>query len=518
MGDRIEKLLDNLKELRERAKIGGGKDKIEAQHRKGKLTARERIEALLDPESFVEVNPFVKHRINWFGMEKKRFPGDGVITGYGKIDDRLVYVYAQDFTVLGGSLGEMHAKKIARIYDLALKNGSPVIGLIDSGGARIQEGVISLAGYGEIFYRNVLASGVIPQISLILGPCAGGAVYSPALTDFIITVEGISYMFVTGPQVVKEALGIETTFEDLGGARIHAEKSGVAHFIASSEEDAFYLVRTLLSYLPSNNMEDPPVINTGDPPNREDEELNSIIPDDPNAPYDVREIIVRVLDNGEFLEVQSLFAENAVIGFGRLDGKTVGIIANQPNTLGGVLDIDAADKIARFIRFCDAFNIPIITFVDTPGFLPGLDQEHGGIIRHGAKILFAYSEATVPKITVILRKAYGGAYIAMGSIHLRTDYVFAWPTAEIAVMGPRAATRILYKKEIAKSEDPEKFINEVTEEYKKLFANPYLAAEMGYVNDIIEPKETRYRLITALESLENKRENTIPKKHGNIPL
>lgn len=514
----MAKLLKKLREMKEEAKKGGGEEKIKRQHEKGKLTARERIELLVDSDSFVEINPFVKHRITWFGMDKKRVLGDGVITGYAKIEDRLVYIYAQDFTVFGGSLGEMHAKKIAKIYDLALKNGAPVIGLIDSGGARIQEGVISLASYGEIFYRNVMASGVIPQISLILGPCAGGAVYSPALTDFIIVVDGISYMFVTGPQVTKEATGLETTFEELGGAKIHAEKSGVAHFIVEKEEQAFLLVRNLLSFLPSNNMEDPPIVDTEDEPNRMDNELDSIIPTDPNKPYDVKEIILRVVDNGEFLEVQNLFAPNAVIGFARLNGRTVGIVANQPNCLAGVLDIDSADKIARFVRFCDSFNIPIVTFVDTPGFLPGLDQEHGGIIRHGAKILYAYSEATVPKIAVILRKAYGGAYIAMSSAHLGTDFVFAWPTAEIAVMGPKAAARILYRRDLEGSEDPEKLLNEITKNYREMFAHPYIAAEMGYVNDVIEAKETRPKIISALETLENKRENLPPKKHGNIPL
>jgi len=515
---KISDLIRKLREEKKKVLEGGGEERIKTQHAKGKLTARERINLLVDEDSFIEINPFVKHRINWFNMDKKRYPGDGVITGFAKINGRLVYLYAQDFTVIGGSLGEMHGKKIAKIYDLALKNGMPVIGLIDSGGARIQEGVISLSGYGEIFYRNVMASGVIPQISVILGPCAGGAVYSPALTDFIIVVEKISYMFVTGPQVTKEATGLETTFEELGGARVHAEKSGVAHFIASSEEEAFMIVRELLSYLPSNNMEDPPIVDTGDDINRMDEELNSIIPDDPNKPYDVKDVILRIVDNSEFLEVQSLFAPNAVVGFARLNGRTVGIIANQPNYLAGALDIDASDKIARFIRFCDSFNIPLVTFVDTPGFLPGIDQEQGGIIRHGAKILYAYSEATVPKITVILRKAYGGAYIGMSSLHLGTDYVFAWPTAEIAVMGPRAAARILYKKQLASIEDPEKFLESTSKEYADLFANPYIAAEMGYVQDIIEPKETRPRLIKVLETLENKRENLPLKKHGNIPL
>ncbi len=519
VGDRkINSLINDLRATKKKLLEGGGEEKIKAQHAKGKLTARERINLLVDENSFTEINPFVKHRVNWFNMDKKRYPGDGVITGFARINGRPIYLYAQDFTVIGGSLGEMHGKKIARIYDLALKNGMPVIGLIDSGGARIQEGVISLSGYGEIFYRNVMASGVIPQISVILGPCAGGAVYSPALTDFIIVVDKISYMFVTGPQVTKEATGLETTFDELGGARVHAEKSGVAHFLAESEEEAFMLVRELLSYLPSNNMEDPPIVDTNDPADRMDEELNSILPDDSNKPYDVRDIILRIVDNGELLEVQSLFAPNAIVGFARLNGRTVGIIANQPNYLAGALDIDASDKIARFIRFCDAFNIPLVTFVDTPGFLPGIDQEHGGIIRHGAKILYAYSEATVPKVTIILRKAYGGAYIAMSSLHLGTDYVFAWPTAEIAVMGPRAAVRILYKRELASADDPERFLKDQSKKYADLFANPYIAAEMGYVNDIIEPRETRPKIIKVLETLENKRESLPPKKHGNVPL
>ncbi len=514
----MDDVIKKLREMRDKVMEGGGPNGVKKQHDKGKLTARERIELLVDAGSFIEINPFVRHRINWFNMDKKRYYGDGVLTGYGEVNGRLVYLYAQDFTVLGGSLGEMHANKIAKIYDLALKNGAPVIGLIDSGGARIQEGVISLAGYGKIFRYNVMASGVIPQISLILGPCAGGAVYSPALTDFILVVNNISFMFVTGPEVTKEATGLETTFDELGGALVHVEKSGVAHFIASTEAEGFQLIKTLLSYLPSNNMEDPPIINTGDDENRMDEELNSIIPDDPNESYDMTEIILKTVDNGEFLEVQSLFAQNAIVGFARLGGRTVGIIANQPNFMAGALDIDSSDKIARFIRFCDAFNIPIVTFVDTPGFLPGIDQEHGGIIRHGAKILYAYSEATVPKITVIVRKAYGGAYIAMGSSHLGTDYVFAWPTAEIAVMGPKAAARILYRREIARSDNPNKFFERIVEEYKKVFVNPNIAAEMGYINDIIEPKETRPRLISALKTLENKRDSFPPKKHGVIPL
>ena len=514
----IEELIERLRRLREQAKMGGGPERIRRQREKGKLTAWERIERLLDPGTFVELDRFVRHRISWFGMDKKRIYGDGVITGYGKIDGRLVYVYSQDFTVFGGSLGEMHARKILKIMDLAMKVGAPLIGLIDSGGARIQEGVLSLGGYGEIFYKNILASGVIPQISAILGPCAGGAVYSPALTDFIIMVRGISYMFITGPEVVREATGVETTFEELGGADVHAEKSGVAHFVVDSEEQAFALIRKLLSYIPSNNMEDPPIVKTGDSPDRMDEELNTIVPTDPEKPYDVRDVILRVVDNGEFLEVHKDFAPNIVIGFARLDGRSVCIVANQPNYLAGAIDINAAVKAARFIRFCDAFNIPIITFEDVPGFLPGIDQEHGGIIRHGSKLLYAYGEATVPKITVILRKAYGGAYDTMASRHLGADYVFAWPTAEIAVMGPKGAIRILYRKELEKAENKEELIRKLVSEYRKLFANPYIAAEVGYVDDVIEPKETRPILIKALRSLENKRQTLPPKKHGNIPL
>jgi len=514
----IDELIEKLHKLREEAKLGGGPERIKQQKAKGKLTARERIERLLDPDTFTEMDRFVKHRISWFGMDKKRIPGDGVLTGFGKIDGRLVYLYSQDFTVFGGSLGEMHARKILKIMDLALKVGAPVIGLIDSGGARIQEGVISLGGYGDLFYKNIIASGVIPQISAILGPCAGGAVYSPALTDFVIMVKNIAYMFITGPEVVREATGVETTFEELGGAQVHAEKSGVAHFIVDSEDQAFILIRKLLSYIPSNNMEDPPIIKTGDDPNRMDEELNTVIPTDPEKPYDVREVILRVVDNGEFLEVHKNFAPNIVVGFARLDGMPVGIVANQPKYLAGAIDINAAVKGARFIRFCDAFNIPIITFEDVPGFLPGIDQEHNGIIRHGSKLLYAYGEATVPKITVILRKAYGGAYDTMSSRHLGADYVFAWPTAEIAVMGPKGAIRILYRKELEKAENEEELIKKLVSEYRALFANPYIAAEVGFVDDVIEPKETRPMLIKALKSLENKRETLPPKKHGNIPL
>ena len=514
----VKEKIERLRELREKAKLGGGKERIEAQHAKGKLTARERIELLLDPDSFVEIDPFVVHRCTEFGMAEKKILGDGVVTGYGTIDGRPVFVFSQDFTVFGGSLGEMFAKKVCKIMDLAMKVGAPVIGLNDSGGARIQEGVASLAGYGDIFFRNVLASGVIPQISAIMGPCAGGAVYSPALTDFIIMVEKTSHMFITGPNVIKAVLGQEVTFEELGGALVHNQKSGVAHFMVKSEEECMQLIRTLLSYLPSNNMEDPPVVDTGDDPNRMDAELAEIIPDDPDKPYDVKEVIHHVVDNGEFLEVQPLWAPNIVIGFARLNGRTVGIVANQPLYYAGALDINSSIKAGRFVRFCDAFNIPIVTFVDVPGFLPGIDQEHGGIIRNGAKLLYAYCEATVPKITVILRKAYGGAYDVMGSKHSGADINLAWPTAEIAVMGAEGAINIIFRKELAKAKDPEKRRMELVAEYRRKFANPYVAAEKGYIDDVIEPTETRPRLISALEMLVTKRESRPAKKHANIPL
>ena len=514
----VKEKIERLRELREKAKLGGGKERIEAQHAKGKLTARERIELLLDPDSFVEIDPFVVHRCTEFGMAEKKILGDGVVTGYGTIDGRPVFVFSQDFTVFGGSLGEMFAKKVCKIMDLAMKVGAPVIGLNDSGGARIQEGVASLAGYGDIFFRNVLASGVIPQISAIMGPCAGGAVYSPALTDFIIMVEKTSHMFITGPNVIKAVLGQEVTFEELGGALVHNKKSGVAHFIVKNEEECMQLIRTLLSYLPSNNMEDPPVVDTGDDPNRMDAELAEIIPDDPDKPYDVKEVIHHVVDNGEFLEVQPLWAPNIVIGFARLNGRTVGIVANQPLYYAGALDINSSIKAGRFVRFCDAFNIPIVTFVDVPGFLPGIDQEHGGIIRNGAKLLYAYCEATVPKITVILRKAYGGAYDVMGSKHSGADINLAWPTGEIAVMGAEGAINIIFRKELAKAKDPEKRRVELVAEYRRKFANPYVAAEKGYIDDVIEPTETRPRLISALEMLVTKRESRPAKKHANIPL
>ncbi|MCD6106446.1 MAG: methylmalonyl-CoA carboxyltransferase [Thermoplasmata archaeon] len=509
---------ERLKELKERALQGGGPKAIEKQHSKGKLTARERLELLLDPGSFVELGTLVTTRATEFGMAEKRFPGDGVVTGFGTIDGRLVFVYAQDFTVMGGSLGEMHAMKIARVLELALKAGAPVIGINDSGGARIQEGIDALRGYGDIFRLNTLASGVVPQIALIMGPCAGGAVYSPALMDFVIMVDKTSYMFITGPQVVKAVTGQKVSFEDLGGARVHNTKSGNAHFLASSEEEAFSILRALLSYLPSNSEEEPPVVETGDDPNRMDPELDEIVPDDPKKAYDMREIIERVFDRDTFLEVQAGFGRSVIVGFARLNGRSVGVVANNPKVLAGVLDIDSSDKAARFVRFCDAFNIPVITFVDVPGYLPGVEQEHGGIIRHGAKLLYAYSEATVPLLTVIVRKAYGGAYIAMGSKHLGADVVFAWPTAEIAVMGPEGAAQIIFRKQLREAEDKEALLQKLTQEYRERIANPYVAAERGYVDDIIYPRETRPRLVQALEALRPKREELPPKKHGNIPL
>ena len=507
-----------LEEKRKKAMEGGGEERIKKQHEKGKLTARERIEKLLDEGTFVELGMFAESRATEFGMDKKRFPGDGVVTGYGTIDGRLVFVYAQDFTVLGGSLGEMHAEKITRILDLALKNGAPVIGLNDSGGARIQEGVDSLKGYGEIFFRNTIASGVVPQIAVIMGPSAGGAVYSPAIMDFVVMVDKTSYMFITGPQVIKAVTGEDVDFESLGGARVHNEKSGNAHIFAKNEEEALHLVRALLSYLPSNNMEDPPFIDTGDPPDRIDYELDKIIPKDPKKSYDVKDIINIIVDRGTFFEIHPLYAQNIVVGFARMGGKVVGIVANQPKFYAGVLDINASDKAARFVRFCDAFNIPIVTLVDVPGYMPGVAQEHGGIIRHGAKLLYAYSEATVPKITVILRKAYGGAYIAMGSKHLRADVVYAWPNAEIAVMGPEGAVNIVFRREIKGAETPEKRRQELINEYRDKFANPYVAASRLYVDDIIYPYETRPKIIQALNMLENKKEERPEKKHGNIPL
>lgn len=509
--------IKHLRELKYLSGLGGGEERIKQQHAKGKLTARERVELLLDKGSFVELDRFVTPHWNALAADQQ-FLGDGVVTGYGTIDRRVVYVFSQDFTVFGGSLSEAHAEKICKIMDLALKNGAPVIGLNDSGGARIQEGVVSLGGYADIFLRNTLASGVIPQISMIMGPCAGGAVYSPAITDFIVMVKDTSNMFVTGPDVVKTVTHEQVTFEELGGALTHASTSGVAHFAAEGEEDAVFLVQKLLSYLPSNNMEDPPFVRGEDDPLRTDETLDTLIPEEPNKPYDMRDVITKVVDDGEFLEIMQNFAGNVLIGYARLDGRSVGIVANQPAVLAGVLDINASVKAARFVRFCDAFNIPVVTFVDVPGFLPGTAQEHGGIIRHGAKLIYAYAEATVPKLTVIVRKAYGGAYDVMSSKHMRGDINLAWPTAEIAVMGPEGAVNIIFRKEIAAAANVEETRACLVAEYRDKFANPYVAASRGYIDAVIEPHETRPRLINALEMLQNKRDTNPTKKHGNIPL
>ncbi len=514
----LEEKLRKLEEMRRLARLGGGQDKIDAQHQKGKLSARERIELLLDKNSFEEFDMFVTHRTTDFGLADKRILGDGVVTGCGTIDGRQVFIFSQDFTVFGGSLSGAHAEKICKIMDMAMKVGAPVIGLNDSGGARIQEGVVSLGGYADIFLRNTLASGVVPQISVVLGPCAGGAVYSPAITDFIIMVKNSSYMFVTGPNVVKTVTHEIVTSEELGGAVVHASKSGVAHFACENEADVITTLRKLLSYIPQNNLEDTPLIETNDPFDREDEILNAIVPDDPSKAYDIKDVIHHTVDHGGFLEVHADYAMNIVVGFARLGGRSIGIIANQPAVLAGVLDIASSLKAARFIRFCDAFNIPILTFEDVPGFLPGTDQEHGGIIKHGAKLLYAYCEATVPKVTVITRKAYGGAYDVMNSKHVRGDMNYAWPTAEIAVMGPKGAVEIIFKKDIEKSSDPESELAKKTDDYREKFANPFIAAGCGYLDDIIEPKTTRPRLIRAFQMLENKKDQNPPKKHGNIPL
>ncbi|WP_341412648.1 acyl-CoA carboxylase subunit beta [Clostridium aceticum] len=510
--------LEDLRQRKEKIQLGGGKKKIDSQHEKGKLTARERIHLLFDEGTFVEINAFVKHTCTSFGMNKIETPGEGVVTGYGMVEGRLVYAYAQDFTVIGGSLGQMHAQKIVNLQDMALKMGAPIIGMNDSGGARIQEGVDALSGYGHIFYRNTISSGVIPQITAIMGPCAGGAVYSPAIADFIFMVDKTSQMFITGPQVIKTVTGEEVSAEVLGGATTHNSISGVAHFISPTDADCISEIRRLLAFLPSNNMDVPPVLATEDDINKVITELDEIIPENPNKPYDMKQIIGQVADEGNFFEVQPYFAANIITGFIRLNGQSVGVIANQPKVLAGCLDIDASDKAGRFIRTCDAFNIPVVNFVDVPGFLPGTSQEYGGIIRHGAKMLYVYSEATVPKITLILRKAYGGAYIAMCNKELGADIVLAWPTAEIAVMGPEGAANIIFKKEIADAEDPQTARAEMIENYKKEFATPYQAAERGYVDDVIEPSATRPRLIDALNMLASKRETRPPKKHGNIPL
>jgi propionyl-CoA carboxylase beta chain len=514
----IDKKLEELRRREKLAEMGGGKQRAERQHQAGKLTARERINLLLDEGSFQEMDKLVVHHCHDFGMEKKRIYGDGVVTGYGTIEGRTVYIFAQDFTVFGGSLSAANAAKIVKIMDLAMKVGAPLIGLNDSGGARIQEGVESLGGYADIFLRNVLASGVIPQISAIIGPCAGGAVYSPAMTDFIIMTKGISNMFITGPEVIKAVTHEDVSMEELGGAETHNAISGVAHFASENEEQTLALIRELLSFVPDNNMEDPPEKETSDPPDRTSDDLNFVVPDDPNQPYDIRRIIKEVMDDNYFFEVQELYAKNIVIGFGRLGGKSVGIVANQPDHLAGVLDINSSDKAARFVRFCDAFNVPLITFEDVPGFLPGVAQEHGGIIRHGAKLLYAFSEATVPKITLITRKAYGGAYCVMASKHIRADINYAYPTAEIAVMGPEGAVKIVYKSEINGAEEKENLRTVKIDEFREKFANPYIASEKGFVDEVIEPKVTRPKLIAALKMLENKRDQNPPKKHGNIPL
>ncbi len=514
----IDPKIEELRRLKAEAAAGGGAERVARQHEAGKHTARERLALLLDPNSFQELDPLVTHRASAFGMDKSHPLGDGVIAGYGTIDGRLVYAYAQDFTVMGGSLGEAHAAKIVKLQDLALKNGAPLIGLNDSGGARIQEGVLALDGYAEIFLRNTLASGVVPQITAIMGPCAGGAVYSPALTDFTFMVQGTSHMFITGPEVIKAVTHEEVTFEQLGGAMTHASISGVVHFAEPDEETCLADVRTLLSYLPSNNVEDAPYRAPSDAPGRMDMGLDGIAPDEPNKPYDILEVIRRIVDNGTFFEIHEHFARNIVVGFARLNGRTVGIVANQPAALAGVLDINASTKGARFVRFCDCFNIPIITFVDVPGFMPGTAQEHGGIIRHGAKLVFAYCEATVPKVTVITRKAYGGAYIVLNSKYMRGDVNYAWPSAEIAVMGPEAAVNIISRKQIEAAADPEAERARLVAEYRQRFANPYEGASRGVIDDVIEPHETRPKLISALEMLQNKRDSNPHKKHGNMPL
>jgi propionyl-CoA carboxylase beta chain len=510
--------IQHLRELKAQSLLGGGQERIEAQHQRSRLTARERLDMLLDRGSFREVDAFVMHRTQDFGLDQQKYLGDSVVTGWGTINERLVYVFSQDFTVFGGSLGEAHAEKVCKIMDMAMKNGAPVIGLNDSGGARIQEGVVSLGAYADIFLRNTLASGVIPQISAIMGPCAGGAVYSPALTDFIFMVRKSSYMFVTGPDVVKTVTHEEVDFEELGGAEVHAETSGVCHVAAESEAETLYLIRKLMTYLPQNNLEDPPFTQSGDDPLRMDEDLDRLVPDDPSKPYDMKDVIHMVVDQGEFYEIHSGYAMNIVVGFARLGGHSVGVVANQPAVLAGVLDINSSEKAARFIRFCDAFNIPVVTFVDVPGFLPGTIQEHGGIIRSGSKLLYAYCEATVPKLTVITRKAYGGAYDVMSSKHIRGDLNLAWPSAEIAVMGPDGAVNIIFRKELAQAKDPVQRKAELVADYREKFANPYIIASRGYVDDVIEPHETRPRLINGLEMLSNKRDANPPKKHGCIPL
>jgi acetyl-CoA carboxylase carboxyltransferase component len=514
----VDRKIEELRTRQDQAVEAGGKEAVERQHARGKLTARERIDLLLDPGSFVETDMLARHRSHAFGLEKNRAYTDGVVTGWGTIDGRKVFVFSQDFTVFGGSLGEVHAEKICKVMDLAVATGAPLIGLNDSGGARIQEGASSLAGYGYIFDRNVRASGVVPQISVVLGPCAGGAVYSPAITDFVFMVKETSHMFITGPDVIKTVTGEEISFEELGGAQTHASRSGLASFIAEDEQESLQSVRYLLSFLPSNNVEDPPAFASADDPDRRADELNDLIPDSAREPYDMKDVIRAIVDHGEFFEVFPLWAMNILIGFARLDGHSIGVIANQPKVLAGTLDIESSEKAARFVRFCDAFNIPLVTFVDVPGFLPGTAQEYGGIIRRGAKLLYAFTEATVPRLTVITRKAYGGAYVVMNSKHIRGDVAFAWPTAEIAVMGPEGAVNIVARKEIQAAEDPDARRKELIGQYEERFNNPYIAAERGYVDDVIEPAETRIRLIQSLRMLRSKREAIPPRKHGNIPL
>ena len=537
----IDQNLEALSDMRQRSQLGGGQGRIDQQHSRGKLTARERLVKLFDEGTFSELDPFVTHRTTDFGLADRQFLGDAVVTGYGKVDGRQVFAFAQDFTVFGGSLSEVVGQKICKVMDLAGKNGCPLVGLNDSGGARIQEGALSLAAYGDIFLRNTLFSGVIPQISVIMGPSAGGAVYSPAITDFTFMVRGTGQMYITGPDVVRAVTGAQVTHEELGGADAHATRSGVAHFVYESDEECLEEVRRLLSFLPSNNLDDPPVFATADPAVRSDEGLRYLVPDEPNRPYDMRDIIYRIVDQApetklaepgtsdgaestsfpaapEFMEVQPSYAANVVVGFGRFNGRSVGVVGNQPSYLAGVLDINASAKAARFVRFCDCFNIPLVTLVDVPGFMPGVDQEYGGIIRHGAKLIYAYAEATVPKVTVITRKAYGGAYIVMSSKHLRSDINLSWPSAEIAVMGPDGAVNIIYREEISQAEDPEALRQEMIADYQQKFTNPYVAASRGFIDDVIDPSETRPRIISALEMLENKRDNLPPKKHGNIPL
>ncbi len=513
-----EDKLTELSKLKGQARLGGGKERIKAQHARGKLTARERLTLLLDEDSFEELDALVVHRGTEFGIDKQRFYGDAVVTGYGKIDGRLVLVFAQDFTVVGGSLSEAVAEKIVKVMDLAMKIGVPLIGIDDSGGARIQEGVASLKGYGDIFLRNVLASGVLPQISVIMGPCAGGAVYSPAITDFVFMVEGSSQMYITGPDVVRAVTGEEVTHQDLGGSAPHACESGICHFAIAGEDACLSEVRRLLSFLPSNNMEDPPRLEPEDDPRRTADDMLAVVPADPSQSYDMHDVIYRIIDNGEFMEVHSSWAQSIIVGFARMNGWPVGIVANNPQALAGVLDIQSSRKGARFVRFCDAFNIPIVTLTDVPGYLPGTGQEHGGIITHGAKLIYAYAEATVPKVTVIVRKAYGGAYVVMGSKHLRGDINYAWPSAEIAVMGPDGAVNIIFGREIERAEKPEESRQQLVEEYRAKFANPYVTASRGFIDDVIDPRQTRYQIIRALEMLQNKTDTNPSKKHGNIPL